>query len=113
MRTYRSGAGAAIAVFVGAMAIQAASTGDAVVGKTVYTDKCKICHGVDGAGATGYAKAMKLEPAQLSSDAVQKKTDAELKKVIREGSGKMKPIKGLGDADLDNVIAYVRSLKKK
>jgi mono/diheme cytochrome c family protein len=90
-----------------------ASGGDAVAGKTVYTDKCQLCHGADGEGATGYAKAMGLQPASMASDRVQKKTDAELKKIILEGSGKMKPLKGLGDADIANVIAYVRTFAKK
>jgi mono/diheme cytochrome c family protein len=89
------------------------SAGDAAAGKTVYSNKCLICHGADGQGATGYAKAMKLQPAQLSSDAVQKKTDAELKKIIVEGSGNMKPVKGLSDIDVANVIAYVRTFAKK
>jgi len=44
---------------------------------------------------------------------VQKKTDAELKKIIEEGSGKMKPVKGLSEIDIANVIAYVRTLAKK
>ena len=30
-----------------------------------------------------------------------------------EGTGKMKPIKTLSAADLDNVVAFTRSLKKK
>lgn len=62
----------------------AGAAGDAAAGKTVYSNKCLICHGADGQGATGYAKAMKLQPAVLSSDAVQKKTDIELKKTIVE-----------------------------
>jgi cytochrome c len=87
---------------------------DAVVGKKVYDDKCEICHGADGQGKTGYAAAMGLEPAPLTSAEVQKKTDPELKKIIREGSGgKMKPIRGLSDADIANVIAYVRTAFRK
>jgi len=102
-----------IAFFGVALAIPAAGAGDASAGKTVYSNKCMICHGADGEGATGYAKAMGLEPARLSSDRVQKKTDAELKKIILEGSGKMKPLKGLSEIDIDNVIAYVRNFRKK
>jgi mono/diheme cytochrome c family protein len=87
--------------------------GDASAGKAIYSNKCMICHGANGEGATGYAKAMGLEPAQLGSDRVQKKTDAELKKIILEGSGKMKPVKGLSEIDIDSVIAYVRNFRKK
>ena len=96
-----------------ALAMQAAYAGDATAGKTVYRDKCMICHGANGEGATGYAEAMGLQPARLSSDRVQRKTDAELKTIIRQGSGKMKPVKGLSDIDIDNVIAYVRTFRKK
>ncbi len=119
MKIYRTGSTAACVVFAGLfvtwmfVTVPAGAAGDAAAGKTVYSNKCLICHGATGDGATGYAKAMKLQPAQLSSDQVQKKTDAELKKIIVEGSGKMKPIKGLSDDDIANVIAYVRTLVKK
>ncbi|MGA7840773.1 MAG: cytochrome c [Candidatus Acidiferrales bacterium] len=114
MKKSLGGASGAIVALLGiAMAVWAAAAGDASAGKTVYANKCMICHGADGAGATGYAKALGLQPARLASDAVQNKTDAELKKIILEGSGKMKPIKGLSDTDIENVIAYVRTLRKK
>jgi hypothetical protein len=35
-----------------------------------------------------------------------------LKKVVTDGQGKMRPIASVTGAALDNVIAYVRSLKK-
>jgi hypothetical protein len=47
----------------------------------------------------------------LSSAEVQAHSDADLKKIITEGQGKMKPIKSVAGKDIDNVIAYVRSLK--
>ena len=93
--------------------VPACGAGDAAAGKAVYENKCMICHGADGASATGYAKALGLEPAHLGSDRVQKKSDAEIKKIVQEGSGKMKPVKGLSDQDLENVITYVRTLTKK
>ncbi len=119
MKIYRTASTAACVVFAGLFVtwmfatVPAGAAGDAAAGKTVYSNKCLICHGATGDGATGYAKAMKLQPAQLSSDQVQKKTDAELKKIIVEGSGKMKPIKSLSDDDIANVIAYLRTLAKK
>jgi hypothetical protein len=39
-------------------------------------------------------------------------SDDELKKVITGGKGKMKPIAGVSGADADNVVAYIRTLKK-
>jgi hypothetical protein len=48
----------------------------------------------------------------LSSAEVQAHGDADLKKIITDGQGKMKPIKTVMGKDIDDVIAYVRSLKK-
>lgn len=112
-RTLLAASSALVALFGPAIVLGAAGAGDASAGKAIYSNKCMICHGADGEGATGYAKAMGLQPARMSSDRVQNKTDAELKKIILEGSGKMKPVKGLSDADIDNVIAYVRTFRKK
>jgi hypothetical protein len=42
---------------------------------------------------------------------VQKKSDADLKANITMGVGKMKPV-NLSGADLDNVVAFARTLKK-
>jgi len=114
MKKSSLGLAGAIATLAGvALAIPPSGSGDATAGSAVYHNKCMICHGADGQGATGYAKAMGLQPAQMSSDRVQKKTDAELKKIIFEGSGKMKPVKGLNEIDISNVIAYVRNFRKK
>jgi len=85
---------------------------DAAAGKEVYSKKCQACHGADGAGNAGMAKALKVEFKPLGSAEIQGKSDADLKKVITEGSGKMKPVSGLSPADVDNVIAHVRTLKK-
>lgn len=39
-------------------------------------------------------------------------TDAEMKSIITDGKGKMKAVKTVSGADVDNVVAYVRSFKK-
>jgi cytochrome c6 len=85
---------------------------DAMAGKAVYTKKCQTCHGADGSGNSGMAKALKVEFKHLGSSEVQSMSDADLKKVVTDGMGKMKPVSGVTGGDLDNVIAYVRSLKK-
>ena len=79
---------------------------DAAAGKAVFDAKCKACHGADGQGNPAIAKAMKVEMKPLSE------SSADVKKVITEGTGKMKPVSSVTGADLDNVIAYVHSLKK-
>ncbi|MGH9711719.1 MAG: c-type cytochrome [Candidatus Acidiferrales bacterium] len=87
--------------------------GDAAAGKEVYLKKCKTCHGEDGHGNEGMAKLLKTTIPPLDSDEVQKQSDADIKKVIADGKGKMKPVTGLSDTEISNVIAYVRSMKKK
>jgi len=94
-------------------ALPALAGGDATAGKAVYTKSCGSCHGPNGEGKDAIAKMFKAEMKPLGSKEVQAKSDADLKKVITDGSGKMKPVKGLSDKDLDNVIAFVRTLAKK
>ena len=79
---------------------------DAAAGKTVYNAKCKSCHGAEGEGNAAVAKMMKVELKPLNQ------TTSDVKKVITEGMGKMKPTAGVAGADLDNVVAFVQSLKK-
>jgi mono/diheme cytochrome c family protein len=71
----------------------------------VYTAKCKNCHGVDGSGNPAIAKMMNVTMKPLGSA-----SDADVNTAVTMGVGKMKPITGV--ADLDNVIAYIHTLKK-
>lgn len=89
-----------------------AAKGDAAAGKLVYDKKCATCHGAAGEGKDSIAKMMKVELRHLGSKEVQAKNDADLSKVVTEGTGKMKPVKGLTEADLANLSAYLRTLKK-
>jgi mono/diheme cytochrome c family protein len=84
---------------------------DAAAGKTVFDTKCKTCHAADGAGNPGLAKAMGVTFKPLGGAEIQKMSDADLKKVISTGSGKMKPVAGLTPAQTDDVVAFVRTLK--
>jgi mono/diheme cytochrome c family protein len=79
---------------------------DAAAGKAVYATKCKTCHGADGDGNPAMAKALKVELKPLSA------TTADVKEVIVNGQGKMKPMPAVAGADLDNVVAYVKTMKK-
>ncbi len=87
--------------------------GDAAAGKDVFGKKCKTCHGDSGQGNEGMAKLLKTTITPLDSDEVQSKSDADIKMIIVEGKSKMKPVKDISDNDINNVIAYVRTLKKK
>ena len=78
----------------------------------LYKSKCAMCHGPDGKGDTPTGKAMKV--TDLTSAEIQKKPDAELIASTTNGKGKMTPFKGkLTDAQIKDLIAYVRGLAKK
>ena len=81
-------------------------------GKTVFDAKCQACHGSKGEGKAAIAKMFKVEIPPLGSKEVQAKSDAELKAIITDGKGKMKPITGLSEKQKDDVVAFVRSLKE-
>ena len=88
-----------------------AQSGDATAGKAVYTKSCASCHGATGEPKAALAKVLKVEMRHLGSKDVLAKSDADLHKDMMEGTGKMKPVKGLSDQDVGNVIAYMRTLK--
>ena len=88
------------------------AAGDAAAGKAVYDKACKSCHGADGAPNASVAKMMKVEMKALGAADVQAHKDDDLKKAITDGQGKMKPVKSVTGKSLDDVVAYVRSLKK-
>ena len=90
-----------------------AATGEVTAGKTVYTNRCKMCHGADGNGNPAMAKMLKVEFHALESDYVQEKKDDELKQTITKGKGKMAAVRGLTEEQLNDVISYIRSLPKK
>lgn len=90
-----------------------AGKGDAKAGKAVYDKQCATCHGESGEGKAAIAKALKVELRHLGSKEVQAKSDAELRDNITKGTGKKKPVKGLSEKQLDDVIAYLRTLAKK
>jgi cytochrome c5 len=91
------------AVLLALGAVQA--FGAAADGKAVYDTKCKMCHKADGSGMP----AMKMRA--LGSAEVQAKADADLKKDITAGTGKMKA-QTVTAAQADDLVAYIRTLKK-
>ena len=81
-------------------------------GEKVYKAKCASCHGPDGAGATPAGKATKAR--DLCSDEVKKETDEEWTSIIVKGKNKMPSYdKKLTDAEIKEVVAYMRGLCKK
>src|SRR5580704_12014173 len=97
------------------LAVLSAAAGlaaDAGAGKTDYDKSCKTCHGADGTANPAIAKMMKVDMKDLKSPEVQALSDDDIKKIITTGKGKMKPVTSVTGAALDDVIAYIRSLKK-
>jgi mono/diheme cytochrome c family protein len=90
-------------VFLALGAVQAFAA--AAEGKATFDAKCKMCHKADGSGMA----AMKMRP--LGSAEVQAKSDAELKKDITAGTGKMKA-QTVTDEQAADLVAYIRTLKK-
>jgi len=93
---------------VAATALQAANAG---AGKAAYDKSCKSCHGLDGTANPAIAKMMKVDMRNLQSGDVQAASDADLKKIIVDGKGKMRPMPALSGS-ADDIVAYMRTLKK-
>ena len=79
-------------------------------GKTVFAAKCQACHGANGEGKAAIAKMFNVTMPALGSKEIQAKSDADLKKTITAGHGKMKPVTGLDDKQVSDVVAFVRTL---
>jgi mono/diheme cytochrome c family protein len=94
------------AIYGGTMLAPAAAA-SAKDGEAVFAAKCKNCHGADGSGNPAIAKMMNVTMKPLGAE-----TDAAVNAAVTAGVGKMKPVASVAGGDLDNVIAYVHTLKK-
>ena len=94
-----------------AVSLIAATSAFAADGAALFKSKCAMCHGADARGETSVGKSLKLR--DFSSADVQKQTDAELKKIIEDGRGKMPPYKTKLTANETNTLmTFIRTLKK-
>jgi mono/diheme cytochrome c family protein len=117
---------AVLAFCVAALGASAARAGDAAAGKAVYDVNCTSCHGPAGKGDGPVGSALNPAPRDFSVgdfkfDADKNGTpgeDADLALVIQRGAAAyggsplMAPWPTLSDADVENVVAYIRSLKQ-
>jgi cytochrome c6 len=102
---------AGLVIVITMVSIPAAGQGDAA-GADVYKAKCATCHGQDGSGNTPVGKS--LQVADLRSDAVQSKSDAELIQSVTEGKGNMPGFKGnITDDEIHAVVKFVRTFAAK
>jgi mono/diheme cytochrome c family protein len=89
-------------------------------GKKIYDNSCKRCHGPEGKGDRTADKFFQVTIPRLNSAYVQQKSDEELKEIVTQGRRKMEPVKmgqpvashKLSPEQVDDVIAYVRTLKR-
>jgi mono/diheme cytochrome c family protein len=81
-------------------------------GADTYKAKCQMCHAADGSGSTPAGKSMKV--VAFSAPELVKASDADLIAATTNGKGKMPAYKTkLTDAQIKDVIAYIRTLQKK
>lgn len=98
----------AVLFTVVALAFAAAAADDTAA---TYKAKCAMCHGATGAGDTTMGKKLALKP--LGSAEVQKKSDADLTKVISEGSGKMPAFAAkLTGPQIKELVKFIRGFAK-
>jgi mono/diheme cytochrome c family protein len=77
-----------------------------------FKSKCAACHGASGDGNTPAGKALNVPP--LTSEAVLNETDANLLVIVKNGKGKMPAWHdALSDEEIKNLIAYIRTMRKK
>src|SRR5271154_269613 len=81
-------------------------------GADTYKAKCAMCHGADGLGNTPAGKSTKVNP--FNSPDVVSMSDADLIAITHKGKNKMPAYAGkLTDAQISDVVAYIRTLQKK
>ena len=116
----------AAAALVAWLAPTPALAGDAAAGKALYSVNCVACHGETGHGDGVVGRVLKPPPRDFTAahfmfdtDGDGKTgTDADLKNVIQKGAGAfggsplMAPWPVLTDADVENLIAYIRTFKQ-
>ena len=82
-------------------------------GEGLFLQRCAACHGAAGAGDGALSRALTRLPAELGAMRWQvEKSDAEIARVVRAGlpGTAMPPSADLTDAQVDRVVAYVRTL---
>ena len=79
--------------------------------KSIFEDKCSVCHGEDGAGKTAKGKKLKVKDIRQT---IKTESEAEMIKIAAEGKGK--DMDGFGKdysaAQIKELVTYYRNLAK-
>ena len=99
-------------VIILAVSASGAYAADVKAGQAAYGKACKSCHGADGTANPADRQNDESRNARLAiAREVQALSEADIKKVIVQGQGKMKPTTSAAAA-ADDIAAYVKTLKK-
>lgn len=79
--------------------------------KSIFLDKCSICHGEDGVGKTAKGRKLKVKDIHVT---VKTESEADMIKIATDGKGK--DMDGFGKdyspAQIKGLVEYYRSLAK-
>jgi len=103
----RSALAVAVAL-CGALATTAADAQDALAGEEIYQGVCRNCHGPTAKGMASYPKLAGRSAEYLSDRLVTYRAG---EKVGYNSALMIPQAQKLSDADIANVVAYIRSLE--
>ena len=113
---------AVVAGFVAAACVVGLTAGSALAqdGKAIYQKECAKCHGDAGAGDGAMGQKLKDKPTNWSAGGggLKDMDDAKITESIKKGGGAVGKSKAmpaypkLSDAEVQSVVAYVKTLKK-
>jgi len=113
---------AVVAGFVAAACVVGFTAGSALAqdGKAIYQKECAKCHGDAGAGDGAMGQKLKDKPSNWAAGGggLKDMDDAKITESIKKGGnavGKSKAMPAypkLSDAEVQSVVAYVKTLKK-
>lgn len=91
---------------------------DTKAGEVIYAAQCVKCHGDKGAGDGPQGQKLKDKPGNWTAGGLKGMTDQQIADVIAKGgkaigkSAAMPAYSKLSEAEVANLVAYVKSLAK-
>lgn len=92
-----------------------AAGGDAAKGKSIFQTKCVTCHGPEGKGDGPLGQKLKPPAGDFQGAESKKKSPKQLRDIIENGVPKTSMVAWktqLSEKEIDDVLAYVESLRK-